>query len=107
MCIRDSGYIGSHTAVELIQADYEVIIVDNLSNSDESVLEGIEAITGVRPEFIKADCRDVAVLKKLFEKGKFDSIIHFAAAKAVGESVEQPLDYYHNNICLLYTSRCV
>jgi len=96
-----TGYIGSHTAVELIQADYEVIIVDNLSNSDESVLEGIEAITGVRPEFIKADCRDVAVLKKLFEKGKFDSIIHFAAAKAVGESVEQPLDYYHNNILSL------
>ncbi len=96
-----TGYIGSHTVVELIKAGYEVIIVDNLSNSDVSVIDGIEAITGVRPEFVKADCRESAALEKLFEKGKFDSIIHFAAAKAVGESVEQPLEYYHNNILSL------
>jgi len=96
-----TGYIGSHTVVELIEAGYEVIIVDNLSNSDESVIEGIEAITGIRPEFVKADCRDIDALEKIFKKGKIDSIIHFAAAKAVGESVQQPLEYYHNNILSL------
>ena len=96
-----TGYIGSHTAVELIEAGYEVIIVDNLSNSDESVIEGIEAITGIRPEFVKADCRNIDALEKIFKKEKIDSIIHFAAAKAVGESVEQPLEYYHNNILSL------
>ncbi len=96
-----TGYIGSHTVVELIEAGYEVVIIDNLSNSDESVIDGIEAITGLRPEFFKVDCRDVASLEKIFEKGKFDSIIHFAAAKAVGESVKQPLEYYHNNILSL------
>lgn len=96
-----TGYIGSHTVVELLEAGYYVIIVDNLSNSDESVIDGIEAITGIRPDFVKADCRDIETLEKLFEKGIFDSIIHFAAAKAVGESVEQPLEYYHNNILSL------
>lgn len=96
-----TGYIGSHTVVELIQAGYEVIIVDNLSNSEESVIDGIEAITGVRPDFVKADCRDIVALEELFDKGKFNSIIHFAAAKAVGESVEKPLDYYHNNLLSL------
>lgn len=96
-----TGYIGSHTAVELIEAGYEVVIIDNLSNSDESVLEGIEAITGGRPDFVKADCRDIVALEELFDKGKFNSIIHFAAAKAVGESVEKPLDYYHNNLLSL------
>jgi UDP-glucose 4-epimerase len=96
-----TGYIGSHTVVELIQAGYEVIIVDNLSNSEESVIDGIEAITGGRPDFVKADCRDIVALEELFDKGKFNSIIHFAAAKAVGESVEKPLDYYHNNLLSL------
>lgn len=96
-----TGYIGSHTVVELIEAGYEVIIVDNLSNSEESVIDGIEAITGVRPDFVKADCRDIVALEELFDKGKFNSIIHFAAAKAVGESVEKPLEYYHNNLLSL------
>ena len=96
-----TGYIGSHTVVELIEAGYEVIIIDNLSNSDESVIKGIEAITGIRPEFVKADCRNIDALEKIFKKEKIDSIIHFAAAKAVGESVEQPLEYYHNNILSL------
>lgn len=96
-----AGYIGSHTAVELINAGYEVIIVDNFSNSDPSSLEGVERITGVKPIFIEADCCDKESLRKVFEAYDFISVIHFAAYKAVGESVEKPLMYYRNNMLSL------
>lgn len=94
-----SGFIGSHTTVELIQNGYNVVIVDNLSNSNASVVDGIEKITGVRPEFEKVDCCDYAAMENVFEKHKgISGIIHFAASKAVGESVQKPLLYYRNNI---------
>lgn len=92
------GYIGSHTVVELIQSGYEVVIVDNLSNSSENVLKGIEKITGERPVFIKADCKDSHEMDRVFTVYEIDAVIHFAASKAVGESVEKPLLYYGNNI---------
>ena len=85
-----AGYIGSHTVVELIGAGYEVVIVDNFSNSDASSLEGIAKITGVTPTFIEADCCDKAALREVFERYDFSSVIHFAAYKAVGESVAMP-----------------
>ena len=96
-----TGYIGSHTVVELQQAGYEVVIIDNLSNSNADVIEGITSITGVRPMFDKIDCTDLDALKSLFKKHSFYGIIHFAASKAVGESVQKPLMYYHNNIVSL------
>jgi len=97
-----TGYIGSHTAVELIKSGYKVVIVDNLSNSNVDSLDGIKRITGIKPEFVKADCADLSEMKALFNKyGGFSSIIHFAALKAVGESVEKPLEYYHNNLSSL------
>lgn len=97
-----TGYIGSHTAVELINAGFEVVIVDNLSNSSADVLDGIKWITGVKPEFICADCADMDAIIKLFDQhSDICSVIHFAALKAVGESVEKPLQYYQNNIVSL------
>ncbi len=94
-----TGYIGSHTAVELIQAGYKVIIVDNLVNSRIEVLDGIEQITGTRPVFENFDLCDRQKVFGLCQKyPKLDAIIHFAALKAVGESVDKPLEYYHNNI---------
>ncbi len=94
-----TGYIGSHTSVELINSGFEVVIVDNLSNSREDVLEGIEKITGTKPEFEKFDLCDFNLLDKFFQKHQdIKAIIHFAASKAVGESVEKPLLYYKNNI---------
>lgn len=96
-----AGYIGSHTVVELQQAGYEVVIIDNLSNSNADVLEGITRITGKRPLFDKIDCTDLNALKALFKKYTFDGIIHFAASKAVGESVQKPLMYYRNNLVSL------
>jgi len=96
-----TGYIGSHTVVELQQAGYEVVIVDNLSNSTAGVLEGITRITGKRPLFDKQDCTDHGAMKALFKKYAFDGIIHFAASKAVGESVQKPLLYYRNNLVSL------
>lgn len=94
-----TGYIGSHTVVELMQSGYEVVIIDNLSNSDIGVLDGIEAITGKRPEFVQADLRDREATFGLFRKyTDLKAIIHFAAFKAVGESVMKPLDYYQNNL---------
>ena len=93
-----TGFIGSHTTVELQQAGYEVIIVDNLSNSNEEVLDGIEGITGIRPAFEKVDCTDLPALEGVFQKYPgIEGIIHFAASKAVGESVMLPLKYYYNN----------
>jgi UDP-glucose 4-epimerase len=94
-----TGYIGSHTAVELINEGYEVVIIDNLSNSTRDALDGIEKITGVRPKFEDFDLCDAARVKKFFtENGDVKAIIHFAASKAVGESVEKPLLYYRNNL---------
>jgi len=97
-----TGYIGSHTTVELQNANYEVIIVDNLSNSNAGVIDGIERITGIRPAFEKVDCTDMEGMRKVFEKhSDIQGIIHFAASKAVGESVQKPLMYYRNNIVSL------
>ena len=96
-----AGYIGSHTAVELINAGYEVVIVDNFSNSDASSLEGIRQITGVAPTFVEADCCDKEAMRRIFETYDFDSAIHFAAFKAVGESVAEPMKYYRNNLISL------
>jgi UDP-glucose 4-epimerase len=94
-----AGYIGSHTTVELQNSGYEVVIVDNLSNSNAGVIDGIERITGIRPAFEEADCTDWEAMRKLFEKyAGIKGIIHFAASKAVGESVQKPLMYYRNNI---------
>ncbi|MDE7472698.1 MAG: UDP-glucose 4-epimerase GalE, partial [Muribaculaceae bacterium] len=94
-----TGYIGSHTVVELQQAGYPVVIIDNLSNSDSSVLDGIEAITGIRPDFVEADCTDLEALKALFAKyPDIKGIINFAASKAVGESMQKPVLYYRNNL---------
>lgn len=97
-----TGYIGSHTVVELQQAGYKVIIVDNLSNSNADVIEGIVRITGQRPVFEKLDCTDMPAMQALFDRHRgIDGIIHFAASKAVGESVKKPLKYYRNNIVSL------
>ena len=94
-----TGYIGSHTAVELLNKGEQVIIVDNLSNSKLCVLDRIEKITGKRPEFIKCDLLDKESLDKVFcDYPEIDSVIHFAGLKAVGESVSVPLRYYHNNL---------
>ena len=97
-----AGYIGSHTAVELLQAGFDVLIVDNLSNSTTESIDGIEAITGIRPEFIEAECTDIKAMEKIFEKaGHIDGVIDFAASKAVNESVRKPLLYYRNNLVTL------
>ncbi|MDP2888234.1 MAG: UDP-glucose 4-epimerase GalE [Bacteroidota bacterium] len=97
-----TGYIGSHTAVELQNAGFEVIIVDNLSNSSLEVLDGIEKITGVRPTFVQFDLVEADKLNDFFAKyPDIEAIIHFAASKAVGESVEKPLLYYRNNLVSL------
>ena len=96
-----TGYIGSHTTVELLEAGYEVVIVDNLSNSERFVLKGIQKITGQRVPFHKVDCCSLSRLRAVFKQYKFDAVIHFAASKAVGESVEKPLLYYRNNLTSL------
>lgn len=97
-----TGFIGSHTSVELIEAGYKVVIVDDLSNSKIEVLDGIEKITGVRPAFEKVDLRDKEATENVFKKyPDIEGIIHFAASKAVGESVQKPLLYYRNNITSL------
>ena len=96
-----TGYIGSHTTVELLEAGYEVVIVDNLSNSERSVLKGIEKITGKQVPFHKVDCQNLSALRRIFMRYGFDAVIHFAASKAVGESVQEPLMYYQNNLVSL------
>jgi len=93
-----TGYIGSHTCVELINSGHEVIIVDNLYNSSIDVLEKIEMITGIKPKFYQVDILDKANLEKVFAENDFNAVIHFAGYKAVGESVAIPLTYYENNI---------
>lgn len=97
-----AGYIGSHTIVELQNAGYSVIAIDNLSNSTIDAIDGIQRITGVRPEFEQLDCNDYDGMRKLFQKhSDIVGIIHFAASKAVGESVQKPLLYYRNNLVSL------
>ena len=99
-----TGYIGSHTVVELMQQGYEVLVVDNLSNSNIDVLEGIAQIVGRRPDFENVDCTDYMSMNRLFtENADLCGVIHFAASKAVGESVEKPLMYYRNNVLSLIT----
>jgi UDP-glucose 4-epimerase len=92
------GFIGSHTVVELDKAGYQPVIIDNLYNSNLDVLNGIREITGKDFPFYNIDCNDIQNVRELFEKEKFDGVIHFAAYKAVGESVEKSLDYYENNL---------
>ncbi len=93
-----AGYIGSHTTVALIEAGFEVVIIDNFSNSEISALEGVEKILGRKVPFEKVDTCDKAALRKVFEKYDFNTVIHFAAYKAVGESMTEPLKYYQNNL---------
>jgi UDP-glucose 4-epimerase len=104
-----TGYIGSHTVVELLLKRYNVIILDNLSNSKQDVVERIEKITGRAPQFVKGDIRDTALVGRILKEEPIEAIIHFAGSKAVGESVRMPLEYYHNNvygtICLLEAMR--
>ena len=93
-----TGFIGSHTAVSLIEDGYDVVIADDLSNSEESVVDRIEKITGKRPAFYKMNVTDEIEMDAVFEKENIDAVVHFAGFKAVGESVEKPLAYYSNNL---------
>lgn len=93
-----AGFIGSHTCVELLEAGYEVVVVDNLYNASRKSMDRIEQITGKKPTFYEADILDREALNKIFEKEQIDSVIHFAGLKAVGESVAKPIEYYYNNI---------
>ena len=93
-----TGFIGSHTAVELISAGHSVVIADNLANSSASVVDRIEQITGVRPKFYQIDVADKAALERVFSENALDAVVHFAGLKAVGESVAKPLLYYRNNL---------
>lgn len=93
-----AGYIGSHTCVELLQAGYDVVVVDNLSNSKEEALRRVEGITGKRVEFHQVDLLDEASLEAVFRRSPAEAVLHFAGFKAVGESVAQPWRYYHNNV---------
>ncbi|NTW71221.1 MAG: UDP-glucose 4-epimerase GalE [Eubacteriaceae bacterium] len=93
-----AGYIGSHTCVELLEAGYEVIIADNYSNSKPVVLDRITSITGKKFKFYEADILDTVAMDKIFSENRIEAVVHFAGSKAVGESVEKPLMYYHNNV---------
>ncbi|MCI5486843.1 MAG: UDP-glucose 4-epimerase GalE [Enterocloster aldenensis] len=93
-----AGYIGSHTCVELLNAGYDVVVVDNLYNSSEKALQRVEQITGKKVKFYEVDLLDQPALNDVFDKETIESVIHFAGLKAVGESVHKPLEYYHNNI---------
>ncbi|MCQ1058438.1 UDP-glucose 4-epimerase GalE [Photobacterium sp. ZSDE20] len=92
------GYIGSHTCVQMIESGLEPIILDNLCNSKDAVLERVEALTGAKPAFYHGDIRDREILDQIFSENDIRSVIHFAGLKAVGESVEKPLEYYDNNV---------
>ena len=92
------GFIGSHTCVELLNENYEVVIIDNLSNSSIDVLERIEEITSKKPKFYEIDACDKEKVSTVFKENKIDAVIHFAGYKAVGESVSEPLKYYRNNL---------
>lgn len=93
-----TGYIGSHTCIELLQEGYEVVVVDNLSNSDKKTLHRIEAYTNKTIKFYEGDIRDRCLLDDVFKENNIESVVHFAALKAVGESSERPIDYYSNNV---------
>ena len=93
-----AGFIGSHTCVELLNAGYDVVVVDNLCNSSEESLERVKKITGKDLKFYEADILDKDAMNKIFDEEAIDAVIHFAGLKAVGESVSKPLEYYHNNI---------
>ena len=93
-----AGFIGSHTAVSLLNAGQDIVIVDNLYNSSPKVIDRIELITGKRPVFVEADCCDRSAVDRLFSDYDITGVIHFAGLKAVGESVEKPLLYYRNNL---------
>ena len=93
-----AGYIGSHTCTELLENNYEVVVIDNFSNSKKSVIESIEKITGKKVYLYEGDVQDKELLEKIFKEHKIDAVIHFAGFKAVGESVKKPLMYYHNNL---------
>ena len=93
-----AGYIGSHICVELANAGYNTVILDNLSNSSEESIHRVEKITGKKVAFYKVDLLDAEAVNEVFEKEKIDAVIHLAGLKAVGESVKKPLEYYHNNI---------
>lgn len=93
-----AGYIGSHTCVELLNAGYEVIVVDNLYNSSEKALDRVQQITGKTLKFYENDILDRDAMNKIFDENKIDAVIHFAGLKAVGESVAKPIEYYHNNM---------
>ncbi len=93
-----TGYIGSHTCVELLDRGHEVVVFDNLSNSSADVIDRIEQISGRRPVFYHADMIDMDSMRPVFERHKFDAVIHFAALKSVGESVRKPIEYYRNNV---------
>ena len=93
-----AGYIGAHTAVEFIRQGFDIVLIDDFSKSDQTLLKGIEEITGKKINFFQGDCKDELFLNKLFDREKFDCIIHFAAYKSVNESVREPLMYYDNNL---------
>ena len=93
-----TGYIGSHTAIELIKEGHEIEILDNLYNSKITVLDKIEEIAGIKPKFYEVDMLDKKKLDQVFAEGNYDAVFHFAGLKAVGESVEQPVRYYENNL---------
>ena len=93
-----AGYIGSHTCIELLNEGYEVVIIDNFYNSSEKVLKIIEELSGKKFKFYKGDVRDEEILRKIFSENDIYGVIHFAGLKAVGESVEKPIEYYDNNI---------
>lgn len=93
-----TGYIGSHTCVELLNAGYDVVVIDNFSNSKKDVVDKIKTITGKEYKFYEGDCCDKNILNKIFNENKIDAVIHFAGYKAVGESVREPLKYYRNNL---------
>ena len=93
-----AGYIGSHTCVELLEAGYEVVVVDNLYNASPKAIERVEEITGKKVTFYEADLLDKEALEKIFSNHDIDAVIHFAGYKAVGESVQKPIEYYHNNM---------
>ncbi len=98
-----TGYIGAHTTVQLIEQNHEVVIIDNLSNSTIEPLRRIEAITGVMPRFYQGSVQDSQLLQQIFQRHNIEAVIHFAGAKSVGESVADPLAYYHNNIASTVT----
>ena len=93
-----AGYIGSHTCIELINAGYDIVVLDNLCNSSKESLKRVEKIVGREIKFYEADIRDAKAMKHIFDNEEIDAVIHFAGLKAVGESVAKPLEYYDNNI---------